>query len=224
VVRQLCLLDPQAAPARSLSDVTTSSGIKTASPIGEPTVRLDLRGEPEDPVVALRDAVAKANRTIRELIDLDDNTEAMGTTVTAILLAGDQIALLHVGDSRAYLLHGGTLEQVTRDDTYVQTLIDEGLISAIQARSHPRRSVVMQAVQGLAYEPTCSVRPATPGDRYLLCSDGLTDVISDEALHNALEMEADPAHCAHMLVRLALQAGAPDNVTVIVADVAFVGG
>jgi protein phosphatase len=184
---------------------------------------MDVSGEPEDPVAALRDAVAKANRTIRELIDMDDNTEAMGTTVTALLLARDQVALLHVGDSRAYLLHGGTLEQVTRDDTYVQTLIDEGLISAIQARTHPRRSVVMQAVQGLAYEPTCSVRSATPGDRYLLCSDGLTDVISDEAILNALEMEADPAHCAHMLVRLALQAGAPDNVTVIVADVVHAG-
>lgn len=230
VVRQLALLDPLAVPARALSDVTTAPGVKapTAAPatsaeaIGAPTVRMDLAGEPSDPVAALRDAVAQANRAIRELIDSDDSTEAMGTTVTALLLAHDQIAMLHVGDSRAYLLHGGTLEQVTRDDTYVQTLIDEGLISAIQARTHPRRSVVMQAVQGLAYEPTCTLRPATPGDRYMLCSDGLTDVVSDEAIHEALEMEADPAHCAHMLVRLALQAGAPDNVTVIVADV--VGG
>ncbi len=227
VVRQLALLDPLAVPARALADVTTAPGVKVpagtpsapAESIGAPTVRMDLAGEPSDPVAALRDAVAQANRTIRELIDSDDSTEAMGTTVTALLLAHDQIAMLHVGDSRAYLLHGGTLEQVTRDDTYVQTLIDEGLISAIQARTHPRRSVVMQAVQGLGYEPTCTLRPATPGDRYLLCSDGLTDVVSDEAIHEALEMEADPAHCAHMLVRLALQAGAPDNVTVIVADV-----
>jgi len=225
VVRQLALLDPLATPARSLSELTTASGGRgpAAEAMSAPTVKLDLSGEPADPVAALRDAVAKANRTIRELIDTDENTEAMGTTVTAMLLAHDQTALLHVGDSRAYLLHGGTLEQVTRDDTYVQTLIDEGLISATQARLHPRRSVVMQAVQGLGYEPTCSVRPATPGDRYLLCSDGLTDVISDEGIHDALEMEADPAHCAHMLVRLALQAGAPDNVTVIVADVVSAG-
>jgi protein phosphatase len=172
-----------------------------------------------NPVTALRDAVAAANRTIRELIDADESTEAMGTTVTALLLVGDQVGLLHVGDSRAYLLHGGKFEQITRDDTYVQTLIDEGLISDIEARTHPRRSVVMQAVQGLAYDPTTSVRTAAPGDRYLLCSDGLTDVVGDEAIHNALEMEPDPARCAQILVRAALQAGAPDNVTVIVADV-----
>jgi protein phosphatase len=223
VVRQLSLLDPLATPAWPLPDRTPPHGHATST-ASEATVVLPVRGghpgEPDDPIAALRDAVATANRTIREIIDTDENTEAMGTTVTAALLARDQIAMLHVGDSRAYLLHGGVLEQVTRDDTYVQTLVDEGLISASQARTHPRRSVVMQAVQGLGYEPTCSVRPAALGDRYLLCSDGLTDVVGDEAIHEALEMEPDPARCAHMLVRLALQAGAPDNVTVIIADVA----
>ncbi|HEY7225516.1 MAG TPA: protein phosphatase 2C domain-containing protein [Micromonosporaceae bacterium] len=221
VARQLAMLDPGARPARPLPESTPAAGTGRAS--GDATLPMDVPtqplGEPDDPVVALREAVAAANRTIRHLIDLDENTEAMGTTVTALLLAHDQIALLHVGDSRAYLLHGGMFEQVTRDDTYVQTLVDEGLISATQARTHPRRSVVMQAVQGLAYEPTCSLRPATPGDRYMLCSDGLSDVVGDEAIHDALEMEPDPGRCAHMLVRLALQAGAPDNVTVIVADV-----
>jgi protein phosphatase len=77
----------------------------------------------------------------------------------------------------------------------------------------------MQAVQGLGYDPTCTVRAAAPGDRYLLCSDGLTDVVDDEAIHQALEMEPDPGRCAQILIRLALQAGAPDNVTVVVADV-----
>jgi protein phosphatase len=217
VVRQLALLDPRALPAQPLPDSTPPRGVEQ-----EPSLALPVRAavpEPEDPVAALRDAVATANRTIRELIDTDENTEAMGTTVTALLLAHDQVALLHVGDSRAYLLHGAVFEQVTRDDTYVQTLVDEGLISASQARTHPRRSVVMQAVQGLGYEPTCSVRPAAPGDRYLICSDGLTDVVADESIHQALEMEPDPGHCAHLLVRLALQAGAPDNVTVVIADV-----
>jgi protein phosphatase len=230
VVRQLARLDPDATPARPLPDSTPASGNRQAAAneatVPMDTVPMDLAGpepDPEDPIVALRDAVAAANRTIRELIDHDESTEAMGTTVTALLLAHDQVAMLHVGDSRAYLLHGGALEQVTRDDTYVQTLVDEGLISATQARSHPRRSVVMQAVQGLGYEPSCTVRPATPGDRYLLCSDGLTDVVGDEAIHGALEMESDAARCAQMLIRLALQAGAPDNVTVIVADVVSLG-
>jgi protein phosphatase len=174
---------------------------------------------PADPVTALADAVARANRQIRDHIDADEQTSGMGTTVTALLINGDQAAMLHVGDSRGYLLHEGALDQVTRDDTYVQTLVDEGLISADEARVHPRRSVVMQAVQGLAYEPTLSVRPAVIGDRYLLCSDGLSDVVTEQAIQQALEMEADPTRCAQLLVRLALQAGAPDNVTVIVADV-----
>jgi protein phosphatase len=222
VVRQLALLDPDARPAQPLPDTTPPSGQTLEAPrhpAEAPTLRILLPPDPTDPVTALRDAVAAANRTIRQLIDADESTEAMGTTVTALLLAGDQIGLLHVGDSRAYLLHGGKFEQVTRDDTYVQTLVDEGLISDLDARSHPRRSVVMQAVQGLGYEPATSVRTAAPGDRYLLCSDGLTDVVFDEAIHNALEMEPDPARCAAMLVRLALQNGAPDNVTVIIADV-----
>lgn len=221
VVRQLCLLDPGATMARPLPDQTPlPTPPEAPAPAGPPTVALNTVTElPGDPVGALVEAVAAANWTIRALIDADESTEAMGTTVTALLLAGDQVGLLHVGDSRAYLLHGGKFEQITRDDTYVQTLIDEGLISEIEARSHPRRSVVMQAVQGLTYEPSTSVRTATPGDRYLLCSDGLTDVVGDEAIHNALEMEPDPARCAQILVRAALQAGAPDNVTVVVADV-----
>ena len=221
VVRQLRLLDPDATPASPLPDTTPSSPVMLPGPYPAeaPTVRILTAETPSEPVAALRDAVATANRTIRELIDHDESTEAMGTTVTAILLAGDQVGLVHVGDSRAYLLHGGKFEQITRDDTYVQTLIDEGLITEMDARSHPRRSVVMQAVQGLGYDPSTSVRMAAPGDRYLLCSDGLTDVVGDEAIHNALEMEPDPARCAQILVRAALQAGAPDNVTVIVADV-----
>jgi protein phosphatase len=221
VVRQVSLLDPAATPARPLPDTTpvTPTRLAGPGPAEPPTVRLTTGGGLDNPVAALRDAVATANRMIRELIDADESTEAMGTTVTALLLAGDQIGLLHVGDSRAYLLHGGKFEQITRDDTYVQTLIDEGLITELDARTHPRRSVVMQAVQGLAYDPSTSVRTVAPGDRYLLCSDGLTDVVGGEAIHNALEMEPDPARCAQILVRAALQAGAPDNVTVIVADV-----
>ena len=224
VVRQLCLLDPDAVPARPLPESAdaTDTTPSRPSPAEAPTVRLLTTPQPTDPVAMLCDAVEAANRTIRELIDSDERTEAMGTTVTALLLVGDQIGLFHVGDSRAYLLRNGTFEQITRDDTYVQTLIDEGLITEMDARSHPRRSVVMQAVQGLAYEPATSVRPAVAGDRYLLCSDGLTDVVGDEAIRHALEMEPDPARCAQILVRAALQAGAPDNVTVVVADV--VGG
>ena len=122
-------------------------------PSEEATVR--ILDPDAGPIAALRAAVAAANQKIRHVTDADLESDGMGTTVTALLLAGDQLGLLHVGDSRGYRLHAGVLGQITRDDTYVQTLVEQGLISAAEARNHPRRSVVMQAVQGLEYEPTC---------------------------------------------------------------------
>jgi protein phosphatase len=180
---------------------------------------LDDPAREGDPMEALRTAVAAANLKIRDISDQDQASDGMGTTVTAMLLAGDQLALFHVGDSRGYRLHEGTIAQITKDDTYVQTLVDQGLISPDEARVHPRRSVVMQAVQGLDYEPTCVLHPAVVGDRYLVCSDGLSDVVEEAAIADALGSEPDPAACARLLVNFALEAGAPDNVTVVVADV-----
>jgi PPM family protein phosphatase len=179
----------------------------------------DLVVAPEDAIATLRDTVAAANRKIRDISDSDQAADGMGTTVTALLLAGDQLALLHVGDSRGYQLHDGELTQITKDDTYVQTLVDQGVITLADAKVHPRRSVVMQAVQGLEYEPTCTLRPAVRGDRFLLCSDGLSDVVAEDAIADALSSEPDPAACAQLLVNFALEAGAPDNVTVVIADV-----
>ena len=226
VVRELAALDPGGSPPSTLPDAAPSAGESQHTGAvfedGEPpTLRLVSLDavDPADPTAPLRAALASANRKIRQLIETDADTDAMGTTVTALLLAGEQVALLHVGDSRAYRLHDGALTQITRDDTYVQTLVDEGLITADEARNHPRRSVVMQAVQGLSYEPASIVLPAVPGDRYLLCSDGLSDVVSDKAIQGALEMEVDPGRCAQTLVRHALRGGGPDNVTVIVADI-----
>lgn len=187
--------------------------IRALAPLDNPAT------EPDDPEAVLRDAVASANQTIRDISDSDQASDGMGTTVTALLLAREQITMLHVGDSRGYLFHDGALSQLTKDDTYVQTLVDQGLITATEARNHPRRSVVMQAVQGLEYEPTVTRRPAEIGDRYLLCSDGLSDVVDEGAIAAALSDEPDTAACARLLVSLALDAGAPDNVTVIVADV-----
>jgi len=221
VVRELAPLDPAGAMAVPLHGDGSEPSTKPLPPVSDPTgEQPTVRIIGTDPVAALRDAVAAANQKIRNITDSDLDSDGMGTTVTALLLAGDQIGLLHVGDSRGYVLHGGVLEQITRDDTYVQTLIDQGLLSTADARRHPRRSVVMQAVQGLEYEPTCSTRPAIVGDRYLLCSDGLSDVVDDEAITDALKSEPDVPQCARLLVQLALAAGAPDNVTVIVADVA----
>lgn len=182
----------------------------------------ELDGEvaPEaDPLALLGRAVESANRQIREAGAANPAHDGMGTTVTALLVAGDQIALVHVGDSRCYRLRDGALAQLTRDDTFVQDLVDHGVLTVAQARTHPRRSLVTQAVQGIDVAPALSLVTPDPGDRFLLCSDGLSDAVTDEAIAELLRDVSDPQECAERLVRLALAAGAGDNVTVLVADV-----
>ena len=142
----------------------------------------------------------------------------MGTTLTAILFAGDRLGLVHIGDSRGYLLRDGELTQITKDDTFVQTLVDEGRITAEEAHSHPQRSLIMRALTGHEVEPTLIMREAREGDRYLLCSDGLSDPVSQETILEALKIPG-VAESADRLIELALRGGGPDNVTVVVADV-----
>src|SRR6185312_14617474 len=113
----------------------------------------------------------------------------------------------------------GTLTQITTDDTYVQMLIDQGALDRSEARFHPQRALVTQAVQGGVFDPSCAVIEPRNGDRYLLCSDGLSDVITDETIESTMASFGDPAECARRLVKLTLAAGAPDNVTAVVADV-----
>jgi PPM family protein phosphatase len=172
-----------------------------------------------DPLTALCDALDAANRQIREAGAANREHAGMGTTMTALLLADDKLALLHVGDSRGYLLRDGVLVRLTKDDTLVQALVDQGVLTPAEARTHPHRSLVTQAVQGRELAPTGSVLNAQEGDRYLLCSDGLSDIVDDDEIAHALGSCAGPAECADHLVKLALQAGARDNVTAAVADV-----
>ena len=145
--------------------------------------------------------------------------EGMGTTLTAILFKGTRLGLVHVGDSRAYQLRDGMLTQITKDDTFVQSLIDEGRITEEEAHTHPQRSLLLRAITGQDVDPSLTVREARPGDRYLLCSDGLSGVVSDETLANTLSTYTDPRECADRLIDLALRGGGPDNITCIVADV-----
>jgi protein phosphatase len=143
----------------------------------------------------------------------------MGTTLTAVAMRDDRIAMAHVGDSRAYLMRDGELVQMTKDHTYVQSLVDSGEITSDEAAVHPRRNLLMRAIDGIhAVEVDLSVREARVGDRFLLCSDGLCGVISDEAIGNAMRI-SDPTQSVTELIDSVLSAGAPDNVTVIVADV-----
>jgi protein phosphatase len=176
--------------------------------------------EPDrEPLAVLLDAIGTANHRIREAADADPAREGMGTTVTAVLLADRRLLVAHVGDSRGYLLRGAELRQLTRDDTFVQALVDQGGLTPDEARRHPQRSLVTRAVQGAPLQPATVALTAEPGDRLLVCSDGLSDVVADDALAQVLGTYPDRAQCAEQLVKLAHQAGAPDNVTLVVADV-----
>lgn len=168
---------------------------------------------------SLRSAVDAANQQLRDTVDANPSMEGMGTTLTAMLFSGSKFGTVHVGDSRAYLLRDGEFVQVTKDDTYVQMLVDEGRISPEEASSHPQRSLLTRALDGRDIDPEYAIRPAVPGDRYLLCSDGLTAVVSAETIAETLREYVDPAHCVERLIQLALRGGGPDNITVIVADV-----
>lgn len=181
--------------------------------------RLDAADQ-ADPAAALADAIEAANREVGESARADPAREGMGTTVTALFLQAGELTLLHVGDSRGYRLRAGALERLTRDETFVQALVDEGIISAEQARTHPHRSVVTQAVQGGPLHPVIRPVDAAAGDRLLVCSDGLSDVVPDGEIERALVACPDLDECARYLVGLARAAGGPDNITVVVADLA----
>ncbi|WP_084961006.1 PP2C family protein-serine/threonine phosphatase [Thermoactinospora rubra] len=177
-----------------------------------------------DLVAALEGAVQEAGRRLVELAEIDPARRGMGTTVTAMLFDGYTFALAHLGDSRGYLLRDGALYQMTKDHTLVQSMVDEGRITEDQAAVHPRRSMVLRVLgsEGRA-EPDMALREALPGDRYLLCSDGLTNVLGPETLHEVLTTLAEPAAAVQRLIDLANEGGSPDNVTVIVADVVAPG-
>ena len=175
--------------------------------------------EPGDDLLAqLREAVANGNAAIAELVSQDPDLDGMGTTLTAVLFAGTRLGLVHVGDSRAYLLRGGQFAQITRDDSFVNELLEQGRITPEEAAVHPQRSLLLKALTGHEVEPSLTVREARSGDRYLICSDGLSGMVSDETLAEAVQIP-DPQLCADRMIELALKGGGTDNVTVIIADV-----
>jgi protein phosphatase len=181
--------------------------------------RLDEDAPGGDLLSALHDAVDEANATIRAMVAAEPDLAGMGTTLTALLASGQRLGLVHIGDSRAYLLRDGTLTQITHDHTYVQDLIDAGEITPEEATHHPRRSLILKALDGREEAAVdLRVREAKAGDRYLLCSDGLSGVVSDDTIREQLLRET-PDDVAQALIDLALRAGGPDNITVVVADV-----
>jgi PPM family protein phosphatase len=175
-----------------------------------------------DPSPALRDAVSAARELLRSGVDADLQRAGMATTLTAVATDGEKVVLAHLGDSRAYLLRGGLLHQVSHDHTYVQQLVDAGRLDAAGAREHPWRNVVLRSLHGGPAQPLehpdLVDLDAEVGDRLLLCTDGLTDLVEERRIAEVLEL-ADPQSAAARLVEDALEAGGRDNVTCLVLDV-----
>jgi PPM family protein phosphatase len=173
-----------------------------------------------EPLEALFDAVADAVHRLTELAEQDPGLQGMGTTLTVLHWDGTRFAVAHVGDSRAYLLREGELSQLTRDHTVVQELVDQGRIPAELAATHPSRSVLTRALQsGGDADPDLFVVEARSADRYLICSDGLTDVATPEDLRDILSSTPEPEEAVQRLVELANAGGGPDNITCVVGDV-----
>ncbi|MGP9760635.1 PP2C family protein-serine/threonine phosphatase [Corynebacterium sp. AOP12-C2-36] len=166
----------------------------------------------------LAEAMDDGNRAIAAHVDDNPTQEGMGCTLTTMVFDGASLGVCHVGDSRGYLLRDGTLTQITKDDTFVQSLVDEGKLAPEDVSSHPQRSLILKALTGRPVEPTLTLRDAQPGDRYLLCSDGLSDPVSFDTIRDVLAT-GTPEESGSQLINLALRGGGPDNVTVVVADV-----
>ncbi|WP_419993238.1 MerR family transcriptional regulator [Streptomyces boninensis] len=173
---------------------------------------------------ALAAAVEDADRAIGDIAAATP-TGAAGTTLTALLWSGSRLGLVHIGDSRAYLVRGGELHRITHDHTYVQSLVDAGRLTEEEAGSHPQRALLVRALSGSGVaRPDLSLHRAEAGDRYVLCSDGLSAVVGEGELRAAVVGGGGPEEVLDALLALAYGVGAPDNVACVVADVEGLDG
>lgn len=218
--------DDSAYAGRHLMVVADGMGGHAGGDVASASTVLDLihldHGAYEEGEAAtqLADEIQTANSLLSELVSANPLLAGMGTTVTALLLSGGTFAFAHIGDSRAYRLRGNDIEQVSTDHTFVQRLINEGRLRPEEAETHPHKNVLMRVLGDVDASPELDLAtfPAVEGERWLLCSDGL-NYVPLPLVHRTLREIEDPAECADRLVELTLAAGAPDNVTVIVADV-----
>ncbi|WP_404430228.1 protein phosphatase 2C domain-containing protein [Microbacterium lacus] len=178
-------------------------------------------GSPPEAERALADAIADAAVELIDTVHVKPELAGMGTTVSALVMVDDYAVIAHIGDSRIYLYRDDALTQITTDHTFVQRLVDSGRITPEEARYHPRRSVLMRVLGDMDADPELDtfIMPTQPGDRWLLCSDGLCGVVDDAHTAKAMGLGMAPGRTADNLLKQALDAGAPDNVTIVIVDV-----
>jgi protein phosphatase len=174
-----------------------------------------------DAAAALRDALLEANQELAETVFEHPELAGMGTTVSGFVRVGDRLALAHIGDSRVYRWRDGTLTQMTKDHTFVQRLVDSGRITAEEAAVHPRRSVLMRVLGDVELSPEIDIEvlDTRPGDRWVLCSDGLSGFVEEERIGELLDENPDASAAVDALIEESLDHGAPDNVTVVVVGI-----
>jgi serine/threonine protein phosphatase PrpC len=177
----------------------------------------------DDPLALVAGALHRAHDRIGELVDEEPSLNGTSTTATVALFDGRRVAIGHVGDTRAYLYRARELTQLTKDHTFVQSLIDEGRITEAESRVHPHRNLILKAVDGVhEAEPDLFFVELAPGDRLLLCSDGACGVLDDDRIADILS-SGTVDYATVELVRASLEAGSSDNVTCIVAEVVEAG-
>ncbi|MBF4994597.1 serine/threonine-protein phosphatase [Arthrobacter gandavensis] len=218
--------DDSAYVGRYLAVVADGMGGHAGGNVASASTVLDLvhldRPDLEDQAVTvLADEIQAANSLLSELVTTSPELSGMGTTVTAMLLQGDRAALAHIGDSRAYRLKDGVFEQISIDHTFVQRLIDEGRLRPEEAETHPHKNVLMRVLGDVDASPELDLATfeVEPGEKWLLCSDGLNAVLRDSDIEAVLRDSTDLSTAVDTLVELTLAGGSPDNVTVAVIEV-----
>jgi len=174
-----------------------------------------------DAAFALQSALIAANSLLAETVFEHNELTGMGTTVSGIVRVDNQIAIAHIGDSRIYRFRSGKIEQISTDHTFVQRLVDSGRITPEEAAVHPRRSVLMRVLGDVdaAPEIDTNVYDTAPGDRWLICSDGLSSYVTDDKMEHVLATFPSAQEAAEKLIKESLDQGAPDNVTVVLVDI-----
>ena len=212
----------------AVADGTGEGGESAAAGAVDALRRLEAEGIAADGLLnVLEDAVELAGLAVRAVATAGAEPSEIGTTLTAMLWTGSQLALAHIGDSRAYLLRDGELLRITHDHTLVQSMIDEGRLTAAEAASHPQRFLLVRALSGATGDAAggapasadLRLHDALAGDRYLLCTDGLSAVVPEDEITRVVRTVPDPEDAVRALVALANAAGGPDNVSCVVADI-----